>query len=177
MKTDLDRLKQSSEEKAEENWQFRAFLKGSDTPFRKIDRMVHSLYKEISSQIDCTDCANCCKEIGVVLDQEDIERLSKGLGISQVQLKKQYLVRGEEPGEFVFEEKPCPLLKKNRCSCYNHRPKECRSYPHLDKKDFVLRLIGVIQNSSICPIVFNVYEHLKAEIWDVEDFDYLEDIE
>jgi len=26
-------------------------------------------------------------------------------------------------------------------------------------------LIGVVQNYDVCPIVFNVYEQLKAELW------------
>ena len=177
METDLNRIKQLSEEKEDENWQFRAFLKGSDMPLQKIDRMVHRFHEQVSSQMDCTNCANCCKEIGVALDQEDIERLSKGLGVSMVQFKEQYLVQAEESDEFVFKERPCPLLKDNRCSYYEYRPKECRSYPHLHKNDFVFRLTGVIQNSSICPIVFNVYEYLKAEMWHMQDLEYFDDLD
>ena len=33
------------------------------------------------------------------------------------------------------------------------------------KKNFTSRLMGVIGNCSVCPIVFNVYELLKGEIW------------
>ena len=66
---------------------------------------------------------------------------------------------------YVFNEKPCPLLKNNKCSCYNYRPKECVSFPHIYKKDFVFRLTDVIQNYAVCPKVFNVYEKLKTKIW------------
>jgi len=177
METDLNRIKQLSEKKEDENWQFRAFLKKSDMSLNRMDRIVHRLYEQVSSQIDCKSCSNCCKKIRVPLDQEDIEKLSKGLGISAVRFRRQYLVQSEESDEYVFKEKPCPFLKDNRCSYYNYRPKECRSYPHLHKNDFVFRLIGVIQNSSICPIVFNVYEYLKAEIWHIEDFEYFDDLD
>jgi len=44
---------------------------------------------------------------------------------------------------------------------YPDRPNDCRSYPHLHKNDFVLRLWGVDDDSSVCPIVYNVYEKLK----------------
>ena len=81
METDLNRIKQLSEKKEDENWQFRAFLKRSDMPLERIDRMVHRLYERISSQMDCKSCANCCKNMRVALDEEDIEKLSKGLGI------------------------------------------------------------------------------------------------
>ncbi|MBW2608683.1 MAG: YkgJ family cysteine cluster protein, partial [Deltaproteobacteria bacterium] len=87
------------------------------------------------------------------------------------QFRKRYLANGEEAGEFIFKEKPCPFLKNNLCSHYNYRPQACRSYPHLHKNNIVFRLIGVIQNSSVCPIVFNVYEYLKAELWHINDFD------
>ena len=171
METDLSRIKCLSEKKEDENWGFRDFLKGFDMPLKKMDRIVHRLYKQISSQIDCTKCANCCREIQIGLYKKDTENFSKGLGISAEQFRKRYLAKGEETGEFIFKKKPCPFLKNNLCSHYNYRPKACRSYPHLHKNDFVFRLIGVIQNSSVCPIVFNVYEYLKAELWPTNDFD------
>jgi len=36
-------------------------------------------------------------------------------------------------------------------------------------------LIDVIENTSICPIVFNVYEALKEEVWNNPEFDDLND--
>ena len=33
------------------------------------------------------------------------------------------------------------------------------------KKDLTSRLMGIIGNCSIYPIVFNIYELLKCEIW------------
>ncbi len=77
METDLNRIKRLSEKKEEENWQFRAFLKRSDMPLMRMDRIVHRLCEQVSSQIDCKSCANCCKKIRVALDQEDIEKLSE----------------------------------------------------------------------------------------------------
>ena len=177
METDLNRIKQLSEKKDDENWEFRAFLKKSDIALERMDRIVHRLYNQVCSQIDCTRCANCCKQIRIILDQEDIENFSKGLGISAVRFGNQYLIKNEESDEFILKQKPCPFLKDNLCSHYNYRPKACRSFPHLHKNDFVFRLIGVIQNSSICPIVFNVYEYLKAEVWQIDNLDNYEDFD
>ena len=173
----MDRIKALSEKKENENWQFRAFLKGTDMPSESIDGIVHTLYEEASSQIDCQHCANCCKHMRVPLDEKDVENLSKVLGVPAVRFRKQYLSHSEESDAWVFKETPCPFLKDNRCSHYNERPKECRSYPHLHKNDFVFRLIGVIHNSAICPIVFNVYEYLKVEIWPVDEFEYFDDFD
>jgi Fe-S-cluster containining protein len=57
--------------------------------------------------------------------------------------------------------KPCPFLEGNLCSNYDHRPGDCRSFPHLHKHDFIFRLWNVADNCAVCPIVFNVYERLK----------------
>ena len=52
---------------------------------------------------------------------------------------------------------------------------DCRSYPHLHKKEIISRLMGVVFNCSVCPIVFNVYEQMKLELWFGKG--YLEDDE
>ena len=70
-----------------------------------------------------------------------------------------------EDGEgLVFARTPCPLLDGTRCSCYRDRPEDCRSYPHLHKKDMTRRLLGVLENAGVCPIAFTVLERLKAEL-------------
>ena len=171
--TDIAKIEKLARKKADENWNFRSFLKSTDIPFEKIDAIVHRLNKEVSSQIDCTKCANCCKTISPTLDEEDIVTFAKGLGISPEQLKSQYLVKDEEG--FTFNAKPCPFLVDNKCSNYDHRPKACASYPHLHKEDFVFRTIGVINNCPVCPIVFNVVERLKDELRHDDELDEIEE--
>jgi Fe-S-cluster containining protein len=165
VETDISKIKALSKRNEDENWEFRAFLKESDMSSEEMDRIVHKLCKETSMKIDCTICANCCRETRPGLDDDDIERLSADLGLSVAQFKKQYLHKDRESNRLVFREKPCPLLKDNLCLHYEHRPKDCASYPHLSKDGFVFRLIDVIQNCSVCPIAFNVYERLKGLVW------------
>jgi Fe-S-cluster containining protein len=168
LETGIVRIKILAREKEDENWAFEAFLKGTEISDEEMDRIVHDLYKEISDMIDCSQCGNCCKEMSPLLDDEDIHRLSEIVGVPLDQVKRQYLVNDEvEHGKFVFRQKPCPFLKDNRCSVWQNRPKDCVSYPHLDKEGFVFRLIAVVQSCSVCPIVFNVYERLKLLLWNV----------
>lgn len=168
VETDIARVRALSREKEDENWAFRSFLKESDTQSEEIDRIVHKLYKEVSVKIDCTRCANCCRELRPLLDDEDIERMSTSLSLSTAHAKKRYLANAKaEPGRFVFREKPCPFLNEDICALWESRPKDCVSYPHLDKEGFVFRLTSVVQNCSVCPIVFNVYERLKMLVWNV----------
>jgi Fe-S-cluster containining protein len=163
---DLEYIKEMAIEREEVNLEFRAYLKQHDMAPKEIDAIVHGIADRVSSQIDCTKCANCCKQIRPVLDKDDISNFALGLKIPVSEFQEQYLSRDEEnSSKHRFNELPCPFLKNDQCSNYNYRPRDCRSYPHLYKKDFVSRLLGVVENYEVCPIVFNVYEQLKAEIW------------
>lgn len=167
IETDLERIALLGEERDDENWDFRAFLKQLDIDQRELDAIVHRINDEVSAQIDCTTCGNCCKQIKPVLDMPDVSEFASGLNIPVSKIQVNYLEPDpERPSHFYFNALPCPFLKDNRCTNYDYRPQDCRSYPHLHKDGFLFRLMGVIGNYSICPIVFNVYERLKEELWD-----------
>jgi len=164
IETSLNKIQKLAKQREEENWEFRSFLKGYPSS-KKVDKIVHTLFQEISSKIDCTKCANCCKVVKPVLTAKDIEKLSEGLGIPIAQLKEEYLTEYKEEKGLTFKTLPCPLLKDTLCTQYPHRPAVCESFPHLYKKDFISRLIQVVENYYICPIVFNIYENIKDELW------------
>ncbi len=163
MITDLNKINRLSKKKEKENLKFRSYLKFAVNP-KEIDRIVVKLFNEISSKIDCTQCANCCKKAGPVLTGDDIEKLSGFMKIEKYEFIKNYMKKDED-NDYLFKNLPCPLLNNNLCTCYSARPEECTSYPHLHKDDFIFRLYGVINNCSICPIVFNVFEKLKKITW------------
>jgi Fe-S-cluster containining protein len=175
---DLEYIKEKAIEREKENWEFRAFLKQHDLALHEIDAIVHKINDEVSIQIDCTNCANCCKQIRPVLDKDDISKFALGLKIPVREFQKQYLRQVDETSsKRQFNKLPCPFLKNDECTIYDFRPKDCRSYPHLHKRSFVTRLWGVIENYEICPIVFNVYEQLKNELWQNDWVDYDFDLE
>ena len=163
METDLGKIRRLARKKEDENLKFRSFLKSCNG--EKIDKIVHRLVAEVSAQIDCSKCMNCCKEFLPSLDQADIERMARGLEISPEQFKQQYLVQEKGSPGYTFKTKPCPILRDNRCSLEAYQPGDCKTYPHLDKSGFITRLTAVISNCSVCPIAFNVYEELKREVW------------
>lgn len=174
MEINLEKIERTSKLKRYENWKFRSFLKGYDISLEELDSIVHELFDYVSSKIDCTKCANCCKKVSPILNENDIKKLSESLGISIQNFKKQFLKKNDH-GDYTFNRLPCPFLKNNICTKYIYRPNDCKSYPHLHKKDFVFRLIGVVNNYSICPIVFNVYELLKEKIWEDSILNYFDD--
>ncbi|MFC1975620.1 hypothetical protein ACFLXQ_04415 [Chloroflexota bacterium] len=72
IETDLKYIEAMAAERADENWKFRIFLKQLDMDTQELDAIVHQITDEVSSQIDCTKCANCCKQVRPVLDKDDI---------------------------------------------------------------------------------------------------------
>jgi uncharacterized protein len=165
LQTDPKIVEKLAEEREDENWRFRSFLKGVDLEIEELDAIVREHYDAISNRIDCCTCGNCCRMALPVLDASDIARLAAGLKLPEAETINRYLVRNENEEAMTFNEKPCPLLSNNRCVAYKSRPDNCRSFPHLHKEGFVFRLMGVVGNASICPIVFNVLELLKDELW------------
>lgn len=166
METDIRKIEQQARLKEDENWRFRCYLKASDLSASRIDTLVKKLYQEVSAQIDCTSCGNCCRVMLPLLTGADIKRLAAHLGLTVKQFRDDFIKVGSDQGTGPeFNATPCPFLRDNICSVYDCRPRDCRSYPHLHKKDFVFRMNQAYGNCSVCPIVFNVYEGLKRELW------------
>ena len=177
--TNIKRIEKLASQKEDENWKFRSFLKGwCDLSSEEIDSLFKRFFEDVTREIDCTECANCCKKMSPLLKSEDIETLSALLDLSYSTFCSKYLVESEVKNEFNFNTLPCPFLKDNHCTVYSSRPHDCRSYPHLQEKDRVSNMITIVSNCSVCPILYNVYELLKEKLWGPDqeeglfDFDY-----
>jgi len=157
---DLKKIEELGKLREGENIRFRIYLKGKDSD--RIDKIVHRLNLEISGEIDCTKCGNCCKKISPSLNKKEIIKISERINFSPENVKEKYIEISD--GEQFFKDLPCTFLHENKCSIYSDRPGDCMEYPFLHKNDFIFRVWGVIENYSICPIVFNVFERLKAEL-------------
>jgi Fe-S-cluster containining protein len=158
MITDLNIIRQLGEKNKKVNYRFRSFLKSKDSD--RLDRTVNELFQFYSSRIDCTKCGNCCTLLKPIIQNADIKALAPLTNESDQDFKIDYTVTDED-GDMHFKDLPCPFLIDQKCSVYDSRPEDCRSYPYLHNEDFLSRLFGVIDNYSICPIVYNVFEDLK----------------
>lgn len=154
---DVDKIEKQASVLEKENLRFCAFLKGHHA--EEIDRHVHALNQEVTGLIDCTACANCCKKATPCLSGRDVERLAVACKISVSEVEDRFTIIDNE--ERIWKSQPCAFLKENKCSVYELRPDDCRSYPHLHKKEFTHRLWMTLENYAVCPIVYNVFERLK----------------
>jgi len=173
--TDIKQIRQLSREKEGENWGFRSFLRDCKVPAQKIDYVVQKYYRKIADQIDCTQCANCCKETTIFLKEGDIAKLSNSLKKSKKEVIDSYLTQKEEDEQYRFHSSPCPFLEANLCSVYKSRPQSCTVYPNLQRKGVMNRLSTIIKSCEVCPIAYNVFEYLKEEIWSMDDCEDIEE--
>lgn len=159
---DLSKIEKLSIRKENENFKFRAFLRGFEPS--EVDRIVHRLNRSVSRAIDCTECGNCCHSLVPGVTEEEICTLAAHDNVTPEEFTTNHLEDDKFAGTKFLKAIPCRYLDGKICSIYDIRPNECRSYPHLHKKGFVYRTLSVISNYGICPIVFNVMENLKIEL-------------
>jgi Fe-S-cluster containining protein len=152
------KLKEAFAKVEKENWMFRSFLKGEDEI--EVDKLVHKMHRELFDKVDCIACSNCCILTRIALTPKDIEKISRRLGMMKDVFSAKYLRRNDD-GDMEIYETPCPFHTEKGCSIYDIRPQDCRTYPHTNKTEITSRLIGLVNNCEICPVVFEIFERLK----------------
>ncbi len=115
------------------------------------------------NNIDCLECANCCRSLGPRLTDKDIDRLAKHLDMKPSLFATKYL-KIDEDGDYIFREMPCPFLNKDHyCRVYQVRPKACREYPHTNRKKMHQILDITEKNTRQCPAVYLILKTLEKE--------------
>lgn len=81
----------------------------------------------------CTGCGQCCTGAPgyTWVSDEEIQKIAERLNLSIKEFSQKYLRYVN--GRYSLREHPetydCVFLKNNRCSIYQDRPKQCRTYP------------------------------------------------
>jgi Fe-S-cluster containining protein len=125
-------------------------------------KQLPDLHEEAFSNINCLDCAACCKNYSPRFKTTDIKRISKHLKQKEGEFIENYLKIDEE-GDYVLQSKPCSFLgDDNVCSIYDVRPSDCARFPYTDEDVFLKRQPLTMKNSEFCPAVYFVLEKLIA---------------
>jgi len=163
MITDLVQIRLLGEKKRGENERFRRHLKTHD----HTDRILRRIAEGIEEQIDCTQCANCCRVATVKLSARDVERLARYLRLTPAAFLTQYTTESDEEGTILrrTEEAGCVFLDGTACTVYEARPETCQRFPHLVRGNgsIASRMWQFIDRACYCPIVYNALEAFKEE--------------
>ena len=164
MLTDLVQIKLLGEKKRPENERFRKHMKSFDHS----DRILRRIAESIEDQIDCLECANCCRVATARVTERDIERLAKYLHIKPARVLADYVVKSEEEGLILQRDRKtgCVFLNGNECTVYDARPESCQKFPHVVRGNGSLasRMWELIDRACYCPIVYNSLEAFKEEM-------------
>ncbi len=129
-----------------------------------LDEAFHQEHSEVFEEVDCLECANCCKTTSPIFRDVDIERLSSHLGMKSSDFVEKYLHLDDEQ-DYVLNSSPCPFLGEDLyCSVYESRPRACREYPHTDRKNMHQILGLTLKNTKVCPAVGEIMGRLRDSI-------------
>jgi len=159
--TDLIQIRRLGEKKRDENQRFRKYLKSHEW----VERQFRRAAEEIQDQIDCRECAECCRVTEVEITERDVAALAKFLRISQERFLNEYAQEGSD-GEVILKrtkESGCVFLSGNECMVYEARPANCERFPHLLKGagSIPSRMWQFVDRATYCPIVYNWMEAAK----------------
>jgi Fe-S-cluster containining protein len=165
--TDLVQIKLLGEKKRDENLHFRRFMKSRDHS----DRILRRVAEGIEDQIDCTQCANCCKTSTTGVTERDIEKLARHLHIAPGRFVADYTMLEDDEGAGTrvlkfTQNAGCVFLEGNLCSVYDARPANCQRYPHVVRGtgSIASRMWTFVDRAAICPIVYNTLEAFKDQL-------------
>lgn len=126
-----------------------------------VDNRVAVVGPQIEASVDCTRCAACCKILEPELSQNDLNRLAEIENLSP-EVFTQRRTEISNSGKVFLKSAPCRFLNCGACSIYSMRPESCADFPHLYRPHFLFRRL-IWEHYSMCPIVFNVVEHLLED--------------
>jgi Fe-S-cluster containining protein len=134
--TDLAEVSRLGTAKAKENLAFRRHLSArnyADEPFQ-------ILASEVQQHVDCTNCANCCRNSVVPVNKPEIENIASYLGVTPEAAAHLYTVPDPDaPASRILRDSgdACVFLDGNLCMIYEARPKTCHDFPSEISRGFL----------------------------------------
>jgi Fe-S-cluster containining protein len=157
-----------------ENWKShsnsdKAGIKDALESFKSIDNtdldsILQKETRNVFSQFDCLQCANCCKTTPPIFLKSDVKRIAIKMKMPPKIFIKKYLLEDID-GTLIGNGVPCTFLNDdNTCAIYEIRPIACRGYPHTDEKGFKYRNSMNYRNTEICPAAFQIIQNVKRAL-------------
>lgn len=133
-------------------------------PEKEFDALILPIAERITTQVDCTKCGNCCRQLNPPVREDEILQLAEKKGCSSREFATQFLHQNPKQDYFFLKQKPCIFLAETRCTIYESRPDSCADYPHLQSPGQKFRFGRTIEQAGTCSIVFHVLEEIYEKL-------------
>ena len=161
MVTDLVQIRRLAAANEDENVEFRRYL----TAHHPAHDALHHIAEQVTAQIDCRTCANCCRETTVDLTADDLETIARFLEAEPEEVARVYTTTDAVTGVHTLKQTSngCVFLVGDLCSIYAARPRACHEFPYLlaTAKSLGSRTASIFGRACLCPIVYNTLEEFK----------------
>lgn len=131
--------------------------------------MRNKRFYEDGLRFECQQEGKCCMSRGeyayVYLSFNDRRRLAAHLGISTAQFTARYAEKEDGLYQLKYPDKDCPFFQDNRCSVYDARPRQCRTWPFWPEN--LNKTVWEREVASYCPGVGKGRLYSAAEIEDI----------
>jgi Fe-S-cluster containining protein len=139
-----------------------AFLKKLDKIVPEdMPKLVAKVDATVWQDVNCMECANCCKTMTPTFTKKDIKRISAHLDMQPKDFIDRWLIKEKDTGDMVNKTQPCQFLVDNKCSIYDVRPADCAEFPHHNKKPFDLYNDTFRNNLPHCPATLTLVDRLQ----------------
>lgn len=157
----IDELEQLAEEKLEHSFKFRTYLKNHADP-DELDAQFKQLHEKYFAIYDCNKCHNCCIKMRASIPESDLKCDAEHLGLTIDEFKNKYLV--DKPSNNKYETKncPCDFFDGKECVLGGCKPESCKTFPHTNKANRLASMWSIVDNTSVCPVVYEIIEELKT---------------
>ena len=156
----IENLESLAKEKLNENYKFRTYLKNHADP-QELDVQFKQLHKKYFAVYDCSKCHNCCIKLKGTIPENDLKRDAEYLKVTTNEFKSKYLDDKLRNHEYDTKNCPCDFFDGKECILGDCKPESCKNYPHTNKDNRLASMWSIVDNTSICPVVYEIIEELK----------------
>lgn len=155
-------VERAASRKTNENARFRSFLKMNADP-GELDKQFEELHMELFADYDCASCRNCCRKLGCYIDRREVKAMAEAHNMTSNEFKGKYLEENQGgSGSYTSKTVPCVfLLEDGACMLGENKPADCKDYPYTLRPDRISSLLSIMDNASVCPVVYEMIERLK----------------
>lgn len=156
----IENLESLAKEKLDENFKFRAYLK-NHADQEELDAQFKQLHEKYFAMYDCSKCRNCCIKLKGTIPEDDLKRDAEYLKVTVNEFKNKYLSDKPSNHEYDIKNCPCDFFDGKECVLGDCMPEACKAYPHTNKDNRLESMWSIVDNASICPVVYEIIEELK----------------